>query len=627
MEKERLFELIRKEEVLLFAGAGMSMYAGYPSGKSLGKTFYHNLTPIQQKEIELTSDLLKLTEDIFNLKNGNKYYLIEILKKEFQKDPISKETHEILAKIPQIKTIITTNYDTLFETTNKNLEIIRRSSDYSFVDSKKQQLFKIHGDLSDTKNIILTKSDYNNFFIENKDETVFWTAVKDRLASNHILFIGYALEDDNIRFMFERIFRELGEMRKELFFVAPSINLSTKNFLARKGINFIESKGEELIKEIYEDLKLNYFPGLTKGNGTADTAFNFGLSNQIDLQISKHKDSLKIGKFSSLQGLGKSELKFNLELPDDKKDKILDALNGKNFEDVILDTEIIKDFSHFFNDIRISNKDNITKIWVKKVPIIHGNFEFIFEDNFELDNYKMDVYVIKPDENKVCLKIIFIDFTVIIEIILNKESSNYKIDLNPNELISSVKNGLNFYNIFSRITNNQKFKLYKKDKLVYNYNNFLQFKEDPFNAKFLLDYFQKLKKIENHFDVKFSNIDFNEIDDNIVEKIIAYIENKTLTVQFNGINFTNNNKDELNHLLENCNGKRPFFMFENNKSTYVLHRLNFETGYLNQIITDAIIINREDLIKNKTNKVELKSISDSIQIQFSEEKIPDNADL
>ena len=66
MEKERLFELIRKEEILLFAGAGLSMYAGYPSGKSLGETFYKNLTPSEQKEVELTPNLLKLTEETRN---------------------------------------------------------------------------------------------------------------------------------------------------------------------------------------------------------------------------------------------------------------------------------------------------------------------------------------------------------------------------------------------------------------------------------------------------------------------------------------------------------------------------------------------------------------------------------
>lgn len=127
MEKERLFELIRKEEVLLFAGAGFSMYVGYPSGKDLAKTMHANLTTSQQNEIQLTSDLLQVTEDIYNLKNCTKNYLIEILKKEFQKEPTSIETHKILAKIPQIKTIITTNYDNLFESTNKKLQVIRRS--------------------------------------------------------------------------------------------------------------------------------------------------------------------------------------------------------------------------------------------------------------------------------------------------------------------------------------------------------------------------------------------------------------------------------------------------------------------------------------------------------------------
>ena len=121
MSKERIFELIRKEETILFVGAGMSLYAGYPSGAGLAKIMYDNLTNDLQKDIEFTANLPKLAEDIYYLKGGNKNYLIENLKKEFQKEPTSSETHQLLSKIPQIKTIITTNYDTLFETTNKNL--------------------------------------------------------------------------------------------------------------------------------------------------------------------------------------------------------------------------------------------------------------------------------------------------------------------------------------------------------------------------------------------------------------------------------------------------------------------------------------------------------------------------
>jgi len=620
MEKERLFELIRKEEILLFAGAGLSIYAGYPSGKSLAESCYHNLTPSEQKEIEFNSDLLKLTEDIFNIKNGNKNYLIEILKKEFKIDPISTETHKILAKIPHIKTIITTNYDTLFETTNNNLEVVRRSSDYSIVDSKKQHLFKIHGDLSDTKNIILTKSDYTNFFIEHKDETVFWTAVKDRIASNHILFVGYALEDVNVRSMFDKILNELGEMRKELFFVAPSINLATKRFLDRTGINFIESTGEDLINEIYEDLKLNYFPGLTKGNGTADTAFNFGLLNQIDLQISKRKNTLQIGKFSSLQGLGKTEIKFNLELPDDKRDGILKALNGKSFDDVILDSETIKEFSHFFNGIRFTTEDNFKKFWIKKVPNIHGSFEFIFDDSFELDNYKMDIFIINPEENKFQMKIMFVDFTVTVEMIFSDTNTQYKIEIIPNKLISSVKSGLNFYNLFSRITNNQKFTIFKYDKLFYTYDNRIQFEEDSFDAKFLLDYFQKLKKIEQHFTVKFSNIVWTEINKKTINTIIAFIEKKSQKVEFKGIELNEYDEQEISSMLK-ANANEWAFIYSNPEiSCFNLHGLDFILGHQHHILDDVYIANRQDIIDKKTTIVELKSKSNSMQIQYSDQK-------
>ena len=608
--------------MILFAGAGLSLYAGYPSGNSLAQIMYDNLTLTQRNAIDFTPDLLKLSEDIYNLKSGNKNYLIEILKREFQKDPISTEIHNILAKIPQIKTVITTNYDTLFETTNKNLEVIRRSSDYSIANLKKQQLFKIHGDLSDTKNIILTKSDYNNFFIENKDETVFWNAVKDRLASNHILFIGYALEDDNIMFMFERILRELGENRKELFFVAPSISQTKKKFLDRKGIEFIESTGEDLIKKIFDDLKFNYLPELSKGNGNADTALNFAISNQISLQLSKNNGNINVQNVTSLKGFGKTQIKFNLELPDDKREGILDALNGKSFDDVILDAEIIKEFSHYFNDIRISNGDNIKKFWLKKVPNIHGNFEIVFDDGFELDNYKMEVFIIKPHKNQYHIKLDVADFTVKIEILFNslRNNTKYNIQVYPNTPILLVKSGLNFYNIVSRITNNKTFKLFKNDELFYNYKNKIQFEGDPFDAKFLLDYFQKLKKIEQYFNVKFNKIDLDQINENIVEKVMAYIEKRSLKVKFNGFTFKNENREEINYLLETCKDKGVFMISENIKSIYFLHGLDFEIGYLSQIVVDAIIVNREDLINNNTNKVELKSKSESIQIQFSNEK-------
>ncbi|MEF9478955.1 SIR2 family protein [Chryseobacterium sp. 1B4] len=171
-----------------------------------------------------------------------KNYLLRKLKDSFLKEPKCLDTHIMLSKIPHFKTIVTTNYDSLFESTNNNLEVIRRSTDYPLADLKKQLLFKIHGDLTDTDNIILTNSDYYKYFSTDQENTIFWNAIKDRLASNAILFIGYSLEDSNINVLIERIIKQLGENRKEMFFVSREIKEHRKKYLERNGIFILKQQ-------------------------------------------------------------------------------------------------------------------------------------------------------------------------------------------------------------------------------------------------------------------------------------------------------------------------------------------------------------------------------------------------
>lgn len=44
MSKERIFELVRNEELLLFVGAGMSLYAGYPNGAKLAEILHETFS-------------------------------------------------------------------------------------------------------------------------------------------------------------------------------------------------------------------------------------------------------------------------------------------------------------------------------------------------------------------------------------------------------------------------------------------------------------------------------------------------------------------------------------------------------------------------------------------------------
>lgn len=622
MSKQRIFELIRKEEAALFVGAGMSLYAGYPSGAKLAEILFNNLTSDLQEQVDFTTNLPKLAEDIYYLKGGNKNYLIENLKNEFQKEPISNETHQLLAKIPQIKTIITTNYDTLFETTNKSIEVIRKSADCATANQKKQCLFKIHGDLSDTSNIILTNSDYNNYFIKDSEKSIFWNTIKTKLVENHIIFIGYALEDSNVLITIGKILDELGDHRKEMFFVAPSIQPAKLKFLQQKGIEFIQAKAEDLFKEIDEDLKLNYLPGLNKGIGTADTAFNFAKVNNINIGLSKDKDFYIVDKISSLDGIEKNEVKFKIEGEEKSTKKIINSLRGKDFDDVHLSGEIIKEYNHFFNGIRIKNQENIKSLHIKKVPNIFGLFNFVFEDGFEIENYYLEIFISNPSQNQVKMKIKANDFDVLISIDLSKidKSSKFHVEIVPSNTIKSIRSGINFYSILSRITSNNKFKMFKENKLFFNYNEKIIFDDDPFDATFLLDYFNTLRKIEKYFEVQFTNISLDDANEKKLKYISAYIDKIVLQEKFNGMTFKNKNKKEFNFLIEEGHKDKVLVMSDKQISIYNLHGIDFKIGYLHKYIQDAYIENLEDLKNNRTKEFSMKSKSNTVYFQFTDNK-------
>ncbi len=181
--KDSLFELIRREEVVIWAGAGLSLYAGYPSGNSLKELLYKSLSQSEKRQIRKSNMLPDFAEDFVKLKNNNKHELLRILENNFiGKAPKSNEYHAKLASIPHIHTIITTNYDRLFEEAYKEKgQVMLSPLNIPYIDSKKTQIFKVHGDFVDPESIIITKSDYLNFFSKDSEYNDLWTTVKAQL--------------------------------------------------------------------------------------------------------------------------------------------------------------------------------------------------------------------------------------------------------------------------------------------------------------------------------------------------------------------------------------------------------------------------------------------------------------
>jgi len=74
----RLFELIRKEEVVLFVGAGFSINAGYPSGDKLCKRIFDDLSDTEKTDINDKLPLPELTEEFVQIRGNSRNSLITI---------------------------------------------------------------------------------------------------------------------------------------------------------------------------------------------------------------------------------------------------------------------------------------------------------------------------------------------------------------------------------------------------------------------------------------------------------------------------------------------------------------------------------------------------------------------
>ena len=95
--------------------------------------------------------------------------------------------------------IITTNYDTLLESSKSELreqyQVIVRDKD--LLDSTKNKyIIKMHGDLYDTSTIVLKEQDYLNY---SQNRVLIELFIKSLLTDHVVLFLGYSLNDYNIK--------------------------------------------------------------------------------------------------------------------------------------------------------------------------------------------------------------------------------------------------------------------------------------------------------------------------------------------------------------------------------------------------------------------------------------------
>ena len=624
--KESLFEAISKGEVVLWVGAGLSLYAGLPSGVQLREILYEGLTPLEKEEVGKNSDLSHLADEICTLK-GNRNYIIQTLKNTFTRDFLSIETHKIISQIPHFRNIITTNYDSLFESVygSGKLNVIFSDNHTPYIDTKKVNLFKIHGDLSNPDSIIITESDYNNFFSKDTEQNTIWSVIKGIIATKSILFIGYSLEDTNVEVVFNKIREKIGENRKECYFVAPNISTTKSIKLNRANIHPIPLTGEKLFEELIEYLKKNIKKNFENKDISSDVYSefigNFGLKSEIEVDSSIGKNIVK--NLTGIEGKDtKIKMTFSVSSSSEEIHK-LDALINKGdvLEEITIDRESLTAFNININGINFRDIDDVKNLKIVPQPFFDKQVDIIFENGKEFNDVEIKIFSLSQIDTK--LRVITQLYGNELEIVTSpsiNDEAEALFTYTISEQIDNISKQILFFELVKCFSEGQYFSVYTVEKRVFDSKRIFKGQSleglNPIYEKnnAYLTYFESLKKIERLGNLRFSNIDIDDVtfqNYKLLQIVIAKFENNFIEEI--------NPKISLNpECFDYTEHKEDFNLrFTNNSEDIVVHNQTFKMGEITIQISDAFISNYEEIINDRTISPIVESRSKRAIITFN----------
>lgn len=424
-------ELIR-EKLIIFVGAGASIDSKLPSWNGLVRKFAQELGI--DKEWFNVDETLVIPEIYYKRFGKVPYY--EILEEIFSKKYEPNSIHKALEKL-NVNYLITTNFDALIEETvneNYDYDIIKKDEDLAH-SSKSKMIIKMHGDL-DNKNIILRKSEFGEY---EKRFPLISTFIKGLFTANTILFIGYSLNDPNVKNIMSWIKNILNEDFRKVYLVEYDNNndgikiecdedqiinkiilpdLSKEEYSKKNKKELLENKGQ-LLKDFLEDI---YFKAKEKKEEENNFIYS-NLNYLTDINLKKLLKNFYITGYTiDEKGLVNDKslanrLKNDNTLTINKYKDILTKSNIKKINDTLLD-EMFKEDLQFqkllkkqrvydklidivlqFNEIEFE-KFLKTNSWIEAEYIsISG---YIFFEKYELAKEKAEVILkqYKKENNK-----------------------------------------------------------------------------------------------------------------------------------------------------------------------------------------------------------------------------------
>ena len=327
-----LISQIRRSEVIFWVGSGFSKTSGFVLGSELVDIIKKNVNDSDISYFTNKGSLDEVTEEFVQLYGREN--LERILKEEFGKKPENLKYQLQVEKIPQVAKIITTNYDSCFEQAygDKLCKIVSDTDIVRCSKIEKVNLFKVHGDVENPQQIIITKSDYAKFYNKGH-ESLLWNEIRSLITKSSVLFIGYSFEDTNVKLIFDDILEKLGCDHRDFFLISQSIPHHKQNFLNEKySIKYIDMSVEKAIPKILRIVEKFLIEDIQRGRIKPPFLNDALARRKIDANFSYNPDgSLSI---KSIKGELPIKCGIKYSVPKENFDEIIDLQNlleGKKF--------------------------------------------------------------------------------------------------------------------------------------------------------------------------------------------------------------------------------------------------------------------------------------------------------
>lgn len=248
IDKKELVGIIEQalysDELAIFAGAGLSIGAGYYSWEELLKKPAKNLNLDISKE---KYDLISLAQFYYN--KNKRSAINELLSESFPSNKKPTENHRILSQLP-ISTYWTTNFDTLIEDAlkenNKNVSVRKDDKDlqlsYKNYDAV---VYKMHGDIQCPSEAVITRDDYEEYGVNSRK--LFRDVLEGTLLTKTFLFLGFSFSDPNFNFVLSKMRVLLGDDNRPHYYILKKITEPNRD-------NFEDEEYKKALEEYKYDL-------------------------------------------------------------------------------------------------------------------------------------------------------------------------------------------------------------------------------------------------------------------------------------------------------------------------------------------------------------------------------------